>query len=101
MKQLTAAISKQKPIVLWNPYKENDKLTRDEFIALVKAFGYKKVIYNGNWITAYLRADMLEGYESIQFYIKEASEMQLPIYKFILQDDLLLRSTEERDLFWY
>jgi hypothetical protein len=96
MKHLIESIVKRKPVVVWNPFKENDALTRSEFIALVKVSGYETLEYDGQWITAYQKGIKRFGYETIQQDLVEARVKQLRIYQSILEDDILVHTSIEK-----
>jgi hypothetical protein len=87
MKNLIECICKQKPVVIWNPYEDNDTLTREEFLVFIKARGYGMIRYEGEWITAYQPEVTVFGYESIDNYIQEANMKGLNIYAALLEDE--------------
>jgi hypothetical protein len=88
MKNLIQCIDERKPVVVWNPYKINDSLSRDEFIVLTKLRGYTKVVADGKFLTAYQPCITVFGYETLEDHLLIAEEKQLNILATILQDEL-------------
>jgi hypothetical protein len=96
MKNLIEAIAQKRPIVIWNPFKENDQLSRQEFIGLIKISGYSTLVIDGDWITAYQEGVHTFGHETIREDLAEARALQLHAYASILEEDLVQLSIQKR-----
>jgi hypothetical protein len=88
MENLIEAISKRQAVVVWNPFEDNDTLTRSEFLVLVKIKGYTQIHLEGNWITAYQEGVKIFGNESLKYQIAEVKSKDRSIYTAIQKEEM-------------
>ena len=82
------AISSRRPLVIWNPYRDNDTLSRQEFVQLVKIGKYRTLVYEGAWIFAYKDKVTYFGVEELKRELNDAREKKLDLYVFMIEEEL-------------
>lgn len=88
MNQLLECILEKKPFVVWNPYHDNDGLSKEEFLALVKLSKYQLIEFDGDWVTAYQARVKLIEINDLSKYLQEARERNLHICSALLEDEI-------------
>jgi hypothetical protein len=103
MKNISIAIRKRMQPVVWNPYENNDGIDRQEFIRRVKIAGYKTILFEDAWVTAYHSRIRLRGVETLQKHLEEAVKNELYVYATLLRNEInrLNLSVYESDELYY
>ncbi len=74
--------------MIWNPYKDNQGLSKEEFITLAKLSAYAIIVCDGEWITAYQPGIKMHEHLVMSNLLAETRANGLTIPVAILEDEI-------------